>query len=90
MNTNLVELKHFNDDLDARICYEEFSGECYRYVGDVGETELVVIINPGDDSGAIIEDGEGKEHCVHPSKLYVGPVIFQKIRDIRLSYNQED
>lgn len=86
MNT-FIALK---DDLDAKIVYDYFCGECYRYVGDVGETELVVIINPGDDSGAIIEDGEGKEHCVHPSKLYVGPVIFQKIRDIRLGYNRED
>lgn len=86
MNT-FIALK---DDLDAKIVYDYFCGECYRCADDIGETESVVIINPGDNSGAIIEDGEGKEHCVHPSKLYVGPVIFQKIRDIRLSYNRED
>ena len=83
-------IRALKDDLDAKIVYEYFCGECFRYVGDVGETELVIIVNPGDDSGTIIEDEEGKEHCIHPSKLYVGPVTFQKIRDIRLGYNQED
>ena len=29
MNTINIEMVHFKDQLDAKICYEDFSGECF-------------------------------------------------------------
>lgn len=74
-------MKPFNDDLDARICYEEFNGECY-----LNKEESVVIIC-GDDSGIIIEDGNGLEHCIKAKHLFVSEKVFNEIRKIR--FNRE-
>ena len=74
--------KALRDDLDTKIVYEYFGGECFNE-----QDEIMVIVNPGDDSGAIIEDGDGDEQCIKASKLFVGPMTFEKIQEIRLNYN---
>lgn len=76
----MISLK---DDLNARIVYEYFNGECFNNQG-----ELVIIVNPGDDSGIIIEDGNGSEYCIKAKYLFVSEKIFNEIRKIR--FNRED
>lgn len=81
MSTNLVEMKHFNDDLDARICYEEFNGECY-----LNKEELVVICHMPDDSGAWVDDEDGNEKFVKIKDLYVSSYKMDLIQYQRRNY----
>lgn len=65
------ELLPLRDELDAKICYDEFNGECYLH-----KKELVVICNMPDDSGIWVENEEDKKFvCV--KDLYV---TFQKLK----------
>lgn len=79
----LNQLVSLKDDLNARIVYEYFNGECFNNQG-----ELVVIIGIGDESGVIIEDGIGSEYCIKAKNLFVSEKIFSEIRKIR--FNRED
>lgn len=81
MSVPVEEMKHFNDDLDARICYEEFSGECY-----LNKEELVVICHMPDDSGAWVDDEDGNEKFVKIKDLYVSSYKMDLIQYQRRNY----
>ena len=74
------EMKLFRDELDARICYEEFSGECY-----LNKKELVVICSMPDDSGIWV-DNDGEEAFVKIKDLYVTADKMESIQALRKNY----
>ena len=75
------EMKSFRNELDAKICYEEFSGECYLH-----EEELVVICHQPDDSGVWV-DNDGEEEFVKIKDLYVTANKMESIQAMRKNYN---
>ena len=75
------EMKSFRNELDAKICYEEFSGECYLH-----EEELVVICHQPDDSGVWV-DNDGEEEFVKIKDLYVTANKMESIQALRKNYN---
>ena len=76
------EMQPFMDDLDAKICYEEFSGECYLH-----EEELVVICHLPDDSGVWVDDKDCNEKFVKIKDLYVTANKMESIRALRKNYS---
>lgn len=74
------EMKLFRDELDARICYEEFSGECY-----LNEEASVVICSMPDDSGAWVDD-DGEEEFVKIKDLFVSTYKMESIQALRKNY----
>ena len=74
------EMKLFRDELDARICYEYFDGECY-----LNKKELVVICSMPDDSGAWV-DNDGEEEFVKIKDLYVTADKMESIQALRKNY----
>ena len=74
------EMQTFLDDLDARICYEYFDGECY-----LNEKASVVICNMPDDSGVWV-DNDGEEEFVKINELYVTSQKLEAIRELRGNY----
>ena len=75
------EMKLFRDELDARICYEYFDGECY-----LNEEASVVICNMPDDSGVWV-DNDGEEEFVKIKDLYVTADKMESIQALRKNYN---
>lgn len=76
------EMKSFRNELDAKICYEEFSGECYLH-----EEELVVICHQPDDSGVWVDEEDGNEKFVKIKDLYVTADKRESIQAMRKNYN---
>ncbi len=75
------EMKSFKDELDAKICYEEFSGECYLH-----EVQLVVICHQPDASGVWVDDEDGNEMLVKIKDLYVSADEMEMIQEMRKNY----
>lgn len=71
----------FNDELDARICYEDLSGECY-----LKEKELVVICELPDNSGVWVDNEDGDRIWVKIRDLYVSQKTFDDIQKLRKNY----
>lgn len=78
LNNNIPYRVSLKDDLNVKILYDEFNGECFNEMD-----QLVVVVNPGDDSGVVIEDVDGEEHCILPSKLFVSKELFDRIKLLR-------
>ncbi len=75
------EMQPFKDYIDARVCYEEYSGECY-----LNKEELVVICSMPDDSGAWVDDEDGNEKFVKIKDLFVSAYKMELINAQRNNY----
>lgn len=80
VNASGEEMQHFKDYIDARVCYEEYSGECY-----LNKEELVVICSMPDDSGAWVDD-DGNEKFVKIKDLFVSAYKMELINAQRNNY----
>ena len=71
-----------NDALDAKIIYEEFSGECFNV-----HKELIVIVGLGDNSGIPIEHEDGEENSIRPSNIYIPKAQYDICQALRSRYS---
>lgn len=81
VNASGEEMQHFKDYIDARVCYEEYRGECY-----LNKEELVVICSMPDDSGAWVDDEDGNEKFVKIKDLFVSAYKMELINTQRNNY----
>ena len=81
MRTINEEMVHFKEQLDAKICYEDFSGECFT-----SDEKIKVIVSQPDDGGVWAEDPEtGEEELYKLDQLYVSKDKLEAIEEIKNS-----
>ena len=81
---NLEVYKPIRTDLEARIIYEDFCGECYRidYNENGGLFQIVMVSMP-DSSGVWYEDEEGEEHFTPLNNLRLTEDNYVKMLEIK-------
>ena len=76
------ELYHpIRTDLEARIIYEDFDGECFREMEE--GMEFIVIVSMPDDSGCWYEDEEGEEKFSIISKIFLSEDRYNQMLEIK-------
>lgn len=76
------ELYHsIRTDLEARIIYEDFDGECFREMEE--GMEFIVIVSMPDESGCWYEDEEGDEKFVKLTDLRLSDEKYQHLLEIK-------
>ena len=72
------EMVALNDELNARICYSEFAGECFDQDGK----EMVIASMP-DASGSLCENYDGDEVFMKLHNLKIPKDKFTKLEEIK-------
>lgn len=72
------EMVALNDELNARICYNEFAGECFDQDGN----EMVIVSMP-DASGCLCENSDGDETFMKLHNLKIPKDKFTRLEEIK-------
>lgn len=83
---NLEVYKPIRTELEAKIIYEDFDGECHRvdYNENGGFSEIVIVSMP-DGSGCWYEDEEGEEKFIKLSEIRLTDEKYNQLLEIKQS-----
>lgn len=81
---NLEVYKQIRTDLEARIIYENFDGECHRVdYNENGGFFPIVIVSMPDDSGAWYEDEDGDEKFISLGLIRLNEEKYKEMLEIK-------
>ena len=79
--SNVQTYKKIHSDLEAKIIYEDFDGECFRQTED--GMEFIVLVSMPDDSGVWYEDEDGEEKFSIISKIFLTEDKYNQMLEIK-------
>lgn len=79
---NKETYKQIRSDLEARIVYEDFDGECFKKDED-GNFNGIVLVSMPDDGGCTYEDCNGDEHFIPLNEIRLTDEKYQRMLEIK-------